>query len=328
MQDTRIDATPGYLRSMASTQQVLAALHRAHTANHTITANRPPATAQTLEPPDPQARAPTKHFEWISCGCKEVACSQCGSWVADVQQASLYGCAAEPENDNLQVMFVYDIVVYSTTDSLQQQQASFRTGSSQPILQWCQSHPLLGIAHMPRVRRSGSLPGAELQAALGVPSEHPAAFIWDAEAQAVQHSLGPETSAVVRGLGCHELQGMAWSPVDRRYLLVYGHRTVGPETGASPGCLSLVDLHQGSLVASSGITGMRDPMMSYCDAIAWHPSQQAFIMDCDIGLEDKACFQQAGFAVAALPDSLHISAGFSEDAGHLVAVWLDEEMQK
>ena len=86
----------------------------------------------------------------------------------------------------------------------------------------------------------------------------------------------------------------------------------------------MVDLRQGRLVASLKITGGRESEMSYCDAIAWHPSQQGFIIDCDIALEDESSFQQAGFAVAALPGELHIGAGFSADAGHLVASWLDK----
>ena len=181
---------------------------------------------------------------------------------------------------------------------------------------------------MPLVRsESESLLSPELQAELGVP-EHPAAFTWDAEAQAVQHSLGPEASAVIQELDGYELQGVAWSPADCSHLLVYGQWDVtsgGLPPGASTGRLSVLDLRQGRAVASSKIRGVRE-LMNHCDGVAWHPSQQGIILDCEIALEDEACFRQAGFAVAVLPDDLHIGTGFSEDAGHVVATWLDEEM--
>ena len=152
MQDTRIDAAPEYLRSMATTQQVLAALQRAHTAKPTITGNAPPAEVQTVELPDPRARAPLKHFQWESCCCLEVACSACGSWVAVVQRGSQTCCAAEPDQSHLQLpeaVYVYDVIVYSTTDGFQQPQASFCTGTSKPVLQASgASHALFWALHI------------------------------------------------------------------------------------------------------------------------------------------------------------------------------------
>ena len=226
MQDTHIDAAPEYLRSLASTQQVLAALQRAHTAKHTITANAPPAKVQTVDLPEPRARAPLKLFKWDSCQCQKVACSQCSSWVAVVRHSSQTCCAAEPERSHLQLpraFSVYEVIVYSTTESFQKQQASFCMGTSEPVLWWCQSRPLLGIAHMPPAHSSFRCSlSPELQAEVGVSTEHPAAFTWDAEAQAVQYSLGPQASAIIWGLGGYEWQNMAWSSVDCSHLLMYG----------------------------------------------------------------------------------------------------------
>ena len=96
-----------------------------------------------------------QHFEWVSLNCSEVALSGCGQWAAVVLEAKQRCTLKYTEQTSLRlppiIIRTYELVLYSILEGWQQQ-ASFYTGSSAPIMQWGPSHPVLSVALRPRVR--------------------------------------------------------------------------------------------------------------------------------------------------------------------------------
>ena len=369
-QDGPCDATPGYLSSLASTQQVLTAVQKGHTARRNISTNSDPVRVETVQLSDQQATAPQQHYKWFSLRCSQVTFSSCGNWAVATlegqQRCSLN--ILEQYQQRLPFSFVASVVVlYSMTATGFQQRASFDLGCSEAVIAWSQSGPHLSIAQLPRCRAdlghteqvSGDTPRAcfccscttphlpwtapelldggrlflnpvsynlaeQVWDALEVPREHPAAFIFDAPSGAVLHSLSLEAFDVIQGLETLQLCSLCWSPGACRRLLVYGQpsRTGTPSLG-SRGVLAIVDGVQDKDLACSHLLGTREHQQARFDAVTWHPKAAGFMVSCDVELEDRSCFWQAGFAVGVLPAPYQITGGFSGDGQRMIATCHD-----
>ena len=154
-QDAPCDAAPGYLSSLASTQQVLTAIQKGHTARRNILTNSNPVRVETVQLPDQQATAPQQHYAWFRLRCSHVTFSSCGNWAAATlegqQRCSLN--ISEQYQQRLPFNFVASVVVlYSITATGFQQRASFDLGCSEAVIAWSQSGPHLSIAQLPRCR--------------------------------------------------------------------------------------------------------------------------------------------------------------------------------
>ena len=154
-QDAPIDATAGFLSSLTSTEQLLAALLSSLTARHNIVANSYVRKEAVSIPDQPTGRL-HQHFEWVSLNCSEVAFSCCGQWAAVVleakQRCTLNSKFKKQKSLRLPMdIRTYELVLYSILEGWQQQ-ASFYIGTSAPIMQWGRSAPVLSVALLPRVR--------------------------------------------------------------------------------------------------------------------------------------------------------------------------------
>ena len=154
-QDAPCDATPGYMGSLASTQQVLTAIQKGHTARRNILTNFNPVRVETVQLPDQRATAPQQHYAWHRLWCSHVTFSSCGDWAA----ASLEGeqrCSLNYSQQHRQRLPFYfvasEVVLYRMTATGFQQRASFDLGGSEAVIAWSQSDPHLSIAQLPRRR--------------------------------------------------------------------------------------------------------------------------------------------------------------------------------
>ena len=146
---------------MTSTQQVLRALQRSHTAKRNIRANTPPVDIEPVRLPDQGAKPPQKDYAWASLQCSHVAFSSCGRWAAAClkgEQRCTLNLPARQQARLPASVSAYELVLYSTTSAFEQQ-ASFCTGSSMPAVAWTQAAGHLCIAQQPRCRRQISLDG-------------------------------------------------------------------------------------------------------------------------------------------------------------------------
>ena len=163
-QDAPCDATPGYMKSLASTQQVLTAIQKGHTARHNILTNSNPVRVETVQLPDQRATAPQQHYAWFRLRCSHVTFSSWGNWAA----ANLEGeqrCSltfSEQQQQRLPFRLVAsEVVLYSMTATGFQQRASFDLGCSEAVIAWSQSGPHLSIAQIPWCRLDLGLEHAE-----------------------------------------------------------------------------------------------------------------------------------------------------------------------
>ena len=308
---------------------MLDALRRAHTAKQRLLSNLP-ARVETIPLPDLQASLAVKHYKGEPLECMVASFDCSGRWLALVLGSRQYCSLAQQEQEQLRLPFdhcTYAVLLYSTIDGFQEQ-ARFNTASCKPCLQWHQAVPHLGLALQPRLRdRLRLSPTDEVWDELDCSPEHPAAFIWDAGAGAVHRALGQEAAAAVRELDKCALQDLLWSPTNCRFLMVYGQwHEVGPCNDASTGHLTILDLLEDRVAARAELVGTREDLESDFHAVAWHPHHLGFVLSAGVCLRQEDCFRQAGFALGTLPEGLHNSSGFSHDAGHLVAVYLDEDM--
>ena len=368
-QDAPCDATPGHLRSLVSTQQMLTAVQKGHTARHNILTNSNPVRVETVQLPDQRATAPQQHYEWFELRCSHVIFSSCGNWAAVTlegqQRCSLNSTGQYQQR--LPCSFVASVLVLYIAATGFQQRASFDLGCSEAVIAWSNLGPHLSIAQLPwfwadlwhAEQVSGDTPRAcfccscttpilprtvpqlldggrlllnpvsyklpwQVWDALEVHAKHPAAFIFDAPSGAVLQSLRLEASAIIQGLETLQLRSFCWSPGACHRFLVYGQpsRTGTPSLG-SRGVLAIVDVVQDKVLACSHLHGTREQQQARFDAVTWHPKAAGFMVSCDVELEDRSCFWQAGFAVGVLPAPYQISGGFSVDGQRIIATCQD-----
>ena len=87
--------------------------------------------------------------------------------------------------------------------------------------------------------------------------------------------------------------------------------------------LAIVDVVQDKELACSHLLGTREHQQARFDAVTWHPKAAGFMVSCDVELEDRSCFWQAGFAVGVLPAPYQISGGFLVDGQRMTATCQD-----
>ena len=206
-----IDATAGFLRSLTSTEQLLAALQSSLTARHNIVADSH-VRMEAVPFPDQLTGRLHQHFEWVSLKCSEVAFSCCGQWAAVVLEAEQKCTSSYDERKHLRLPYdfkTYELVLYSTSEG-RQQQARFYTGTSAPIMQWGPSDPALSVALLPRVREYIGGESKEY-GCVPVASEHSAVFVYDAGA-GEELSAGRAVSDSIQYLEIFKARHMIWSP--------------------------------------------------------------------------------------------------------------------
>ena len=313
-QDAPIDATAGFLSSLSSTERLVAALQSSLTARHNVSANSH-VRREAVPIPEQLTGRLHQHFEWVSLKCSEVALSCCGQWAAVVLEAEQKCWFHHKERDHLRLPFgikTFELVLYSILNGWQQQ-ASFNTGSSAPIMQWGPSKPVLSVALLPRVRIR--LWG--FYDCVHMAPELSAAFVYDAGADE-ELSAGPHVSESIQRLERVKTRNMIWSP-DCRLLMVYKQWT-GLHV---QGCLELLDVAGDCVLARSEVLRDVDSWNTFA-GVAWHPSSKAIIVSHDMQLRKAVSFREAGIISSTLPTPLHPFCDgpvFSPDGRLLLTVW-------
>ena len=302
-QDAPIDATAGFVSRLTSTEQLLEALQSSLTARHNIAANAR-ARIEAVPFPDQLIGRLHKHFEWLSLRCSEAAFSCCGQRAAVVLEAKQKCTLNRDEQKSLRLptdIQTYELVLYSISQGWQQQ-TSFYTGSSAPVMKWGPSDPTLSVALLPRVRQYIGVEGEEYDC-VHLASEHSAAFVYDADVDE-ELSAGCTLSESVRYMDKVESRHMIWSP-DCQLLMLYA------QWGGSPaeGCLELLDVAGDCMLAwSETLCGVGAWLIFV--AAAWHPSSNAIILSHEMQLQESHAFKEAPpFTLSAMVQSSPLMVG-------------------
>ena len=310
MQDAPRDAAAAHLASQTTTEQVLAALRRAHAARQRIASGGPPVSRQAVQLPDLTQAAPEPQYRWRQQACTKAAFSPCGGWLAVVLQGRQQCQVKLPELP--QAIATHHVVIYSASEGFQQQ-VILCTGRAEPVIHWSSAAPhRLGIAQLQR--QPGQAPAPTVQAA---------AFVVDPVAVAF-FSVSSEASAALDSLASFTRVDISWSPSDCRFLLVSGQKATG-RRGNHPrltGALCIADLAQGGMVVAQAQTtsACKHKEKDMWPVASWHPGSRGIVLDWNLMLENAEGFRQAGFAMGTLPQPFYIdSAGFSADAQYVAA---------
>ena len=163
---------------MPSTEQVLAALRRAHAAQLSILANSTPVKPHTVSLQHASGSA-QERYDDRSLDCIQLEFSRSGSHAAAVLQHTGQCNADNHKWELLPYWYhTYELVVFDTAEAWHEQ-ARIQCKCSRPVLHWSGTAPHLGIALQSRVRDDINLPRAPVWDELPKPTPKTAAFVLD-----------------------------------------------------------------------------------------------------------------------------------------------------
>ena len=282
------DASPGYLASLPTTDAVLAALRKAHTAKLGIMSGLSPAQHVVGAPLGVDDRASAHGLDAVSC--HEMAFSSCGRYLAvcfSGRTRDRNRRSRHPSNNG--------VMVFDASEGYRQ--TAFRCASHVcPSTQWAAGQPHLSIAQ--NIGWVGHEPC-------------PALEILDARTGQTVHALSPGNDSAVQSLWIvgrsHHMCRQLWSPSGKSLLLV---TSVHLQDDTCRGAIVVVDMCQDQLFRSNYCAAYLDDFMS---PAVWHPNSAHLVLSAGVELMDAAVFIRAGFALGVLPDHCYAHALMRKD---------------
>ena len=288
------DASAQYLAGLPTTDAVLSALRRAHTARLALLQGSAATTEQS-------AQLGSRSGE----GCMPPVCgaglfSACGQFLA----VSYLRYDQGPSG----------VGIFQLSGGMLQQQACFQSNGHAPVFCWDPEVPLLGIAQ----------PGDLLPEGSSV-AQQPAVLVYDAGSKSILHALGQQNEGIFRSLCQSECRfwakwpKLAWSASGD--LLMVSTLLNESHSWKTLGLLAIFSVREDRLVALSqfSMEVFSDQML----AAMWHPSSRGLVLSYRVKLKDPKAFSDAGLAVTTLPEVCFLSTdpalGFSPDKRKLLA---------
>ena len=275
---------------------------------------RPPA----VQLPDQSRNPPAESYKWRYLSCREAAFSPCGRWLAVVLEGRQRCTVPQPHPPLSRHITLYEVAICSTSEGYQQQ-ASFCTGSAEPVIHWSTVHSHhLGIAQLQH-RCAQPYP----------PTVQAAAFVVDALTGAVLPFMCPDTSETAQHAADMHKCDIAWAP-DHSCLLVYGQRASGSTLGLVRGYLLMAVALGDHWWGRTLFFRPEGADMKLWPTPLWHPSSPSIVLDWGARYQDGLMDPDSdsdsefeggsGIIVGMLPRPFCIDpAGFSADGRHLVA---------
>ena len=311
---------------LSSTEQVLSQLRRGCTARRNIAAGALPVKVDSIRLPDLSLEAPRPGFICTKQHCHSMIPSKCGAYLAVLLLGEQMSTTTAKDQAR-----TYQVAVYSTCEGYHEQ-ARFHISWLEPKIRWAQHAPQLRVAQEAEgwAKACAAAVAGSTAAQIADQTLLTAAFVYDAAAGRVVHSLGQQSSDLLVQQRIASERLLEWCPSDRHLLLVHGPCNPAPhgQEGAQ-GCST--STHTTSSASSEEYSYDEDPgdgldyMYVYvidveidtvlaCSRthtqpdeeypvtpVAWHAAVPGIIFDSRIVLEHHAAFTQAGLLTGTLP---------------------------
>ena len=333
---------------LSSTKQVLSQLQRGCTAGRNIAAGALPVKVDSIRLPDLSLEAPRPGFICTKQHCHSMIPSKCGAYLAVLLLGEQMSTTTAKDQAR-----TYQVAVYSTCEGYHEQ-ARFHTSWLEPKIRWAQHAPQLRVAQEAegRAKACAAAVAGSTAAQIADQTLLTAAFVYDAAAGRVVHSLGQQSSDLLVQQRIAGEVLLEWCPSDRHLLLVRGpcNPARHGQEGAQ-GCSTQACTHSSASSGESGIEDdleigvesmyvyvldvVNDTVLAHSRActrpdeedpltpVAWHPTVPGIIFDSRTTVLENHAFTQAGFLTGSLPWSWpsYLPAhppDFSADARYLV----------